>query len=236
MDNMKVIEMPGDNHCGYHALIFGLKYLNNPKINSNETIKNQILNMKSILIREYENRNNPRGTKLKLHPNEWLDDSDMIILSNYFNICIKIYDERMDTLRKKNMANSSAPVVTEIGPSGCDQRMYVIQRQNHFDVLLPSHAEVYQTVPESVQITKKDIDSYLKLDDVQPENEIFDEDENEFYESVNVSNPKTIDIERYPKRKTYADIVRRDSILTDEEMGELVQLKLHENLFPTWLR
>lgn len=235
MENMKVIEMPGDNHCGYHALIFGLKYLNNPKINSNETIKNQILNMKSILIREYENKNSARATKLKLHPNEWLDDSDMTILSNYFNICIKIYDERMDTLRKQNIENDSAPVVTEIGPTGCDQRIYVIQKQNHFDVLLPSNVEINQTVSESVQITKKDIDSYMKSEDVVQQNEIFNE-ENEFFDSVNVITPKTIDVEKYPRRKTYADIVRRDSILTDEEMGELVQQKLHENLFPTWLR
>ena len=75
----------------------------------------------------------------------------------------------------------------------------------------------------------------MKSEDIVQQNEIFNE-ENEFFESVNVITPKTIDVEKYPRRKTYADIVRRDSILTDEEMGELVQQKLHENLFPTWLR
>ena len=224
IQNMKRIPMPMDNHCGYHALLFGLKQIQHPGIDRSKSIQNQILFLKSILIDFYTKNGNPRARMLKLHPNEWLNDRDMGILADYFKICIHVYDER---LNDPEYSTRGVPLVTNIGPNQCTHDIYVIQKPNHFDVLLPKSTIVHEMIPSAVSLSKKDIDTFFQKEQVDfnvPEPVIEEEDE------------YIIPIQPIKTKPTYRDIVKRKSVLQNKEIDVIIANRIHEELFPTWLR
>ena len=228
LENMQRVPMPADNHCGYHAVVFNLKRVHHPRFNSDSTVKEQILLLKEILIRTYEELQSPRANRLKMHPNEWLDDKDMEILCKYFNICIHVKDERIERGKLLQNMDSDAPVSSFIGDeTSCENNFYMIQTTGHFDVLLP-HNVVVDDIPTSdVTITKKDIKSFMSKNPI--------EEEKLLPEIVRVpknspSSPSMLG------KKRYVDILHRDTVLSNEEIEKLVEQKLHDKIFPTWLR
>ena len=224
LENMKRIPMPTDNHCGYHALLFGLKQIQHAGIDRSKSIQSQILFLKSILIDFYTKTGNPRARMLKLHPNEWLNDRDMGILADYFKVCIHVYDER---LNDPEYSTRDVPSVTNIGPTHCLHNIYVIQKPNHFDVLLPKSTIVHEMIPSAVSLSKKDIDTFFQKERVDfnvPEPVVEEEDE------------YIIPIRPIRAKPTYRDIVRRDTVLRNEDIDGIIAKRIHEELFPTWLR
>ena len=96
--------------------------------------------MKSILIKTYEETGYiSRARLLRLHPNEWLNDRDLGILADYFHICIEVYDTRIAEVTKyQNESDFLIPNFTSIGPNDCTEKIYLIQKPNHFDYLSKS--------------------------------------------------------------------------------------------------
>ena len=225
IQNMKRIQMPMDNHCGYHALLFGLKQIQHAGIDRSKSIQNQILFLKSILIDFYERTGNSRARLLKLHPNEWLNDRDMGILADYFKVCIHVYDERLKD--SEYATGGGVPIMTNIGPEPCTQDIYVIQTPNHFDVLLPKSTIVHEIIPSAVSLSKKDIDTFFQKEQVDFYNtEPIVEEEDEYVIPILPIQPK----------QTYRDIVRRKKVLRNEDVDTIIANRIHEEIFPTWLR
>lgn len=92
------VNVPGDNHCGFHTLSLFLRL--NELINDRE--KDNILFLRKLLIQQYEKEkllNNGKILKEDIEkrienltddPTEWLTDDDMIIFSKYYNLCFAI--------------------------------------------------------------------------------------------------------------------------------------------------
>jgi hypothetical protein len=233
LENMQRIEMPGDNHCGYHAMIYNLKRVNHEKFDRNRSLKDQILFLKDILIRTYDELNSPRANRLRVHPNEWLNDKDMEILSKYFNVCIYVKDDRIQKAKNSNRVEKEIPTVSYIGDeTACNHNFYMLQTEGHFDVLIPSGFQTEDIPTLFVQITKKDIQNYMEQDQ-----EDFSTTDQEHELSFSMEKPKlVVSPKKLPRKSTYIDIEHRDCVLTNEEIEKLVEKKLHADLFPTWLR
>jgi hypothetical protein len=228
LENMQRVPMPADNHCGYHALVFNLKRVGHPRFNSECSIKEQILFLKDILIRTYEELRLPRAKRLRMHPNEWLDDKDMEILSKYFNICIHVKDERIEQGKLSQNMVQDAPVLSFIGDEkSCENNFYMVQTTGHFDVLLPNNVSVDDVPLSDVTITKKDILNFMS------ENPIEQQELSPEIVNVPKNSPSS---PRFLGKKKYVDIPHRDTVLSNKEIEKLIEQKLHERIFPTWLR
>ena len=217
--DMRIVPMPRDNHCGYHGILYGLKMLSHPMIDPFQSTKENILMLKSILIKEYEKRQNPRARELETHENEWLDDQDMGILANYFHICIDIFDERMHDIR-----------VTNIGPDECTDTITMIQRPNHFDILVPTRTEIEEVLPTNVFITKSDISNTLKKN-VEEDESVTDDEEYELEDE-----PTSFEYDKFKStRPSYVDIVKRKDRMSNEDVNSILEKEIHEKIFPCLL-
>lgn len=156
-----VVHMPKDNHCGYHAFIFACKSLlkKQSKVDFNQSNKELILELKSILIKYYKEKGDGNNYHRILNDsNNWLEDIDLQVLSDYFNIKIIVYDERMNNY--KNV------LFTEISPTpsrGNLEKIYLFQTDNHYDVMFPKKYERNLDIekPNNTIITDKDLKLYL---------------------------------------------------------------------------
>jgi len=156
-----IIKMPMDNHCGYHGFIYACKSLlkKQSKLDFNQPNKELILELKSILIKHYKEKGDGNNYHRILNDsNNWLEDIDLQVLSDYFNIKIIVYDERMN--RYKNV------LFTEISPTPSREnleKIYLCQTDNHYDVMFSKDCERNLDIekPKNTIITEEELKFYL---------------------------------------------------------------------------
>ena len=234
-----VIDMPKDNHCGYHAFIFACKSLlkNQSKFDFNKPVKDLILELKSILIKSYKERGDGNNyNRILNNSNNWLEDRDLQILANYFNIIIIVYDERMNTYKNN--------LFTEISPTpkkGQLEKIYLFQTINHYDVMFLKNNERNLDIeqPTNIFITDDDLRHYLKekgiisteyyLNEestIQKGNTMIEKEtiENEIEEEESpILESESMIISRTPHK---TDIISR-KILSNEEIKKILKKKIN---------
>ena len=129
------------------------------------------------------------------------------------------------------------PTFTSIGPDDCTEKIYLVQKPDHFDYLHPKGFIFHETLPTRLPLSKKDIEDYLKKDtfsqDVVPletltkERSLVEEDDKDF-----LSRTKTT----IPLKHSYKDVVARKHVLNNTDLQKIIENQIHEEIFPTWLR
>ena len=167
-----IVKMPGDNHCGFHSIIYGLRSKTNshPNIDLTKDTKDLILELRYLLIQHYRYTNKEKYKEILTDILYWLEDSDIKVLADYLNICFCIYDKQSDKIRKKNKA-FDVSVFTHVRPdneSDCTICIYLYQTQNHYDIMFPKNDTRNDVVlPRTLVITDNDLVEFLLEKDFQ---------------------------------------------------------------------
>ena len=232
-----IIEMPRDNHFGYHGFIYACKSLlkNKTKLDFNQPLKDLILELKSILIQYYKNKEDGQNYERILNnSNNWLEDIDLQVFANYFNIIIIVYDERMNPYKKN--------LFTEISPTpirGDLEKIFLFQTINHYDVMIPKSLERNMDIeqPKNVVITNYDLNHYLCEKGILKEDYNIREDsiieEEDFFEidndEIEEDNFPSLEKESILLSKTNhkGNIISR-KILSNDEIKSIIKEKINK--------
>lgn len=235
-----IIKMPMDNHCGYHGFIYAYKSLikDYSKLDFNQPLKDLILELKSILIQYYkEKEDGINYNRILNNSNNWLEDIDLQVFANYFNIIIIMYDERMNPYKKN--------LFTEISPTpirGQLEKIYLFQTVNHYDVMMPKNIERNIDIeqPKDIIITDDCLKSYLRekgilIEDynIREDPMIEDEDEDLFgidKEEIEEENIPSNEEESILLSKTNSfriNIISR-KILSNDEIKSILKEKINK--------
>ena len=174
-----IVKMPGDNHCGFHSIIYGLRSKTNshPSIDLTKDTKDLILELRYLLIQHYRYTNKEKYKEILTDILYWLEDSDIKVLADYLNICFCIYDKQSDKIRKKNKAFDIS-VFTHVRPdneSDCTVCIYLYQTENHYDIMFPKNDTRNDVVlPRTLVITDNDLVEFLLEKDFQVSNSTSD--------------------------------------------------------------
>ena len=167
-----IVKMPGDNHCGFHSIIYGLRSKTNshPNIDLTKDTKDLILELRYLLIQHYRYTNREKYKEILTDILYWLEDSDIKVLADYLNICFCIYDKQSDKIRKKNKA-FDVSVFTHVRPdneSDCTVCIYLYQTENHYDIMFPKNETRNDVVlPRTLLISDNDLVQFLREKDFQ---------------------------------------------------------------------
>lgn len=167
-----IVKMPGDNHCGFHSIIYGLRSKTNshPNIDLTKDTKDLILELRYLLIQHYRYTNKEKYKEILTDILYWLEDADIKVLADYLNICFCIYDKQSDKIRKKNKAFDIS-VFTHVRPdneSDCTICIYLYQTENHYDIMFPKNDTRNDVVlPRTLLITDNDLVEFLLEKDFQ---------------------------------------------------------------------
>lgn len=239
-EDWEIIKMPGDNHCGYHAFIYGLCSVmeKHPKLDFKQETKLLILNLKYILLRHYKENDDMNYNKILSDSNCWLDDTDLQVLANYFNICIYMYDSRL-----RNLEGDDIKSFTRIAPlqeKKNQKCIYMYQTINHFDAMFPrgDNTRLFDIkVSESQVITDHDLKDYMiEKGILEPEEfreepiyqEREEEDVEDREEDLEVVKPI------YHKSKEKPTLSQK-KVLSDNDIHSLLRSKLTTSDFPPWI-
>lgn len=240
-EDWEIISMPGDNHCGYHAFLYGIRTImeKHPKLDFKQDIKALILNLKYILLRHYKDNDEVNYNKILNDSNCWLDDTDLQVLVNFFGICIYIYDSRLE-----NLEGDDIKKFTRIAPlqeKKNQKCIYMYQTINHFDVMFPKGENIKLfdiKVNESQLITDNDLKEYM-IEKGLLEQEIFIEEP--IYEDVeDTDDIEDIDEDIEVQKPLYhisknKPILSKKKVLSDSEIQSIVRSKISRSDFPQWL-
>jgi len=155
------IKMPPDHHCGYHSLLYALDnvFPSDPKVPSKDLpYEERILELKKILVHEMKKEQNPDFKNVITEPIRWMEDHDLNLFANYFNICICVYESEWNGVLPSPF-NHILPVAFDKKTiADCDRKIYLYHTGNHFDVLFPKSSHI-KPLPEPSQIvmSSKDI-------------------------------------------------------------------------------
>lgn len=242
-DNWDIIKMPGDNHCGYHAFLYGLRSImdKHPKLDFNQDIKDLILNLKYILLRHYKDNDNDNYKKILNDSNCWLDDTDLQVLANYFNVCIYMYDSRLE-----NIEGDDIKSFTKIAPlheKKNQKYIYMYQSPNHFDVMFPKGENIKLfdiKVSDSQLITDKDLREYMVEKGILDKEEFEEEeDEEPIYEEIEELDDIEEELEvikpiyKFVKEKP---VMERKKVLSDGDIQDILRSRISKKDFPNWLK
>ena len=167
-----IVKMPGDNHCGFHSIIYGIRSKTNshPNIDLTKDTKDLILELRYILIQHYRNINKKKYNEILTDVMYWLEDADIKVLADYLNICFCIYDKASDMIRKKNKVRDIS-VFTHVRPdneSDCTICIYLYQTQNHYDIMFPKNDFRNDVIlPRTLFISDDDLIEFLLEKDFQ---------------------------------------------------------------------
>ena len=236
-----IVNMPRDNHCGYHGFIYASKVLlkNQYEIDFGKSLKELILELKSILIKTYkENDNGTNYNRILNNSNNWLEDVDLQVFADYFNLKIFVYDERLSSYENKN------GIFTEISPfskKGEMEKIFLYQTIDHYDVMIPKSYDINKEIeiPENVIITGDDLKKYLREKGIISEEYIVDEpnmDEREddgdnFFE---MDNEEIEDENKYsneeesiiPSKNNFKSEIIKRNVLSDSEIKNIIKNKI----------
>lgn len=110
----------------------------------------------------------------------------------------------------------------------------MIQRPNHFDILVPIRTEIEEVLPTNVFITKSDITNTLKKTE-EDDQSVTDDEEYELEDDDD--EPTPFEYDKFKShRPSYVDIVKRKDRMSNEDVKSILEKEIHEKIFPTWLR
>ena len=167
-----VVKMPGDNHCGFHSIIYGIRSKTNshPNIDLTKDTKDLILELRYILIQHYRHINKKKYNEILTDVMYWLEDADIKVLADYLNICFCIYDKASDMIRKRNKVRDVS-VFTHVRPdneSNCTICIYLYQTENHYDIMFPKNDFRNDVIlPRTLFISDDDLIEFLLEKDFQ---------------------------------------------------------------------
>lgn len=251
--NWTIVNMPPDNHCGFHSIIYGLRssriQIDPNMLNVNDTDKNLVLKLRFMLIQHYQKNLNEKYETIINDPDYWLEDEDLSFFAEEFKICFCIYDkaadnernkiydpdlgrQRLATKEERRALRETLNVFTNITPFGesCNVFIYLYQTGNHYDVMFPKNYE-YNTeakVPKKIKISNKDIIHYL-LDngfEISEEQDL----EQTSWQSSSSSNSSSTD--KSQKEKSISSLSESQEIISDIQSQEesLLSGNVHRNV------
>jgi hypothetical protein len=180
-----IIEVPGDHHCGFHCVVYGLRssLKKTNIINVNDSDKNLVLKLRCMLIEHYKNQNDEKYIDIVNDPEYWMEDVDLQVFSDIFDICFCVYDKASDKMRhiiydkhlnKQRVATDEEKkllivehnVFTKITPfskDSCKFCIYLYQNGIHYNVMFPKNFKYNKNaaIPQSIEISNDDIVEYL---------------------------------------------------------------------------
>lgn len=223
------IKMPMDNHCGYHGFLYALKVLLKKEIelDLNQSTKELILELKYILLRNYQEKKiDNHFHRIFNNSNNWLEDIDLQVLANHFNIIIYVYDDRMRDYKND--------IFTEISPTpkrGDLEKIFLFQTINHYDVIIPKtfQRNLDIEIPKSTIISDNDLKSFLMKKGLLPQENYIEEslspdEKNDFSEDELIPSIEEETI--IPSKSIYKkDIISRES-LSNDEIRKILKEKL----------
>lgn len=165
-EDWELVNVPPDHHCGFHCIWIGLKskMKTHPLLDLKDSPKNLILELRYILIKHYKDMDDDHWMTIAGDPQYWMEDKDIKVFSDYFNVCFCIYDEASDNLRKKHNVKD-VRVFTSVTPENeeeCSVCIYLYQHGIHYDLMFPKNDKHFNvSIPDSVLITEDDLEEYL---------------------------------------------------------------------------
>ena len=239
-EDWDILSMPKDHHCGYHAFLYGLRsvFENHPSLSFDLSLKNLILHLKFILLNHYKEKSKIDYDKIIENSNVWLDDKDLSILAEYFQVCIYTYDERIENniLKENNVFTK----ITPFHEKKCHKKIFLYQTIGHFDVMFPKNFH-RKDVPNhhSVIISDEEFHHFLVekglLQSLEPEEDTPEsetENENMDYEEYTDSK-KPFFIVKSKKIKKKGNI---PNVLSNEQISSKLSEKIKKSDLPDWLQ
>ena len=227
-----IVKMPGDNHCGFHSIIYGLRSKTNshPNIDLTKDTKDLILELRYLLIQHYRYTNREKYKEILTDILYWLEDSDIKVLADYLNICFCIYDKQSDKIRKKNKA-FDVSVFTHVRPdneSDCTVCIYLYQTENHYDIMFPKNDTRNDVVlPRTLLISDNDLVQFLREKDFQVSDSSSDFSKSK--SSSQQSSAKSKSSSQQSSAKSKSSITNTPISLTPKSSSQQQEYEIAEN-------
>lgn len=156
------IIVPGDHHCGFHAFLYAMDnlYPDDPKLPSRDMPwKERILEMKKILIQEAKQDVFAKNyyKDIVLDSERWLEDHDLKLFANYFNVCICVHVSSLVSSVPFNFIMSKQYEAKYF--EDCDKRIYLTNPYStHYDVLFPKSLHIVPLpTPDRIRMSSEEI-------------------------------------------------------------------------------
>lgn len=183
-EDWDIVNVPSDHHCGFHCIWIGLKskMKTHPLLDLKDSPKNLILELRYLLIKHYKEKDDDHWMTIASDPQYWMEDKDIKVFADYFNICFCIYDRASDNVRKKHNVKD-VRVFTSVTPETedeCSVCIYLYQHGIHYDLMFPKNDKHFNvSIPDDVSITEDDLEDYLVDKNFVISESSFDEDHEE---------------------------------------------------------